>query len=277
MIGVLGSVCRIALQPDWKSLAGLAHDLRTPLNALSLLASMLERPDLSKQDLHENIGDLRAAVCRALAVGTELVEWCRWATGKYQEMKLDWLVLEPFLNQLVREQMPSAHQKGIVLTLDTAVVLDWEIHTNPVRLGRLLANLLVNAVRYTPSGGVAFNASWRDEPAGKTLVLGVVDTGTGISAEEQESIFQPFERGHAGKDDDSGGSGLGLAVVDRLVEELGLELEVYSEYGRGSAFHLLVPTRLLRRTSGATTTPLTALDTHPDLDQDSKGTSDEAK
>ena len=78
------------------------------------------------------------------------------------------------------------------------------------------------------------------------MALSVVDTGRGIPPEEQESIFQPFERGKAGKESDSGGSGLGLAVVDRLVEELGLELEVYSEYGRGSAFHLLVPAAILR-------------------------------
>src|SRR5439155_4513696 len=125
-----------------------------------------------------------------------------------------------------------------------------------VRLGRLLANLLVNAVRYTHSGQVAFTAAWREEPGERALVLSVLDTGAGISQEEQESIFQPFERGRAGKDDDSGGSGLGLAVVDRLVEELGLALEVYSEYGRGSAFHLVLPERLIRRVNPEDTTPL---------------------
>src|SRR5262249_58720033 len=90
-----------------------------------------------------------------------------------------------------------------------------------------------------------FTASWRDEASGRALTVGVVDTGVGISPEEHESIFQPFERGQAGKDSDSGGSGLGLAVVDRLREELDLELEVYSEHGRGSAFHLVLPGDIL--------------------------------
>jgi signal transduction histidine kinase len=124
------------------------------------------------------------------------------------------------------------------------------MQTDRVRLGRLLANLLVNAVRYTPQDGrVELKASWRDGSQGQVLALSVLDTGPGISQEEQESIFQPYERGQAGRDSDSGGSGLGLAVVDRLVEELALELEVYSEYGRGSAFHLLVPTYMLRQVS----------------------------
>jgi signal transduction histidine kinase len=77
----------------------------------------------------------------------------------------------------------------------------------------------------------------------------VIDTGAGISEEDQESIFQPFEQGKAGKESDSGGSGLGLAVVDRLVSELGLTLEVFSEYGHGSTFELLLPMAILRAKS----------------------------
>ena len=81
----------------------------------------------------------------------------------------------------------------------------------------------------TCRGDVTLTSAWRGEDV---LALGVVDTGVGISEEEQESIFQPFERGWW-LERDSGGSGMGLAVVDRLVAELGLQLEVRSEYGRG--------------------------------------------
>src|SRR5262249_33088656 len=122
----------------------------------------------------------------------------------------------------------------------------WEVRTDRQRLMRILSNLLVNAIRYTPLGRVEFTTSWRDEAKGRALAISVVDTGVGISTEEQESIFQPFERGRAAKDSDSGGSGLGLSVVDRLVEELGVVLEVYSEHGRGSAFNLLLPATMLR-------------------------------
>ena len=125
----------------------------------------------------------------------------------------------------------------------------WEVHTDGTRLGRLLANLLANAVHYTQSGGVELKASWRDDEGGKRqgLALVVSDTGPGISQEEQESIFEPFRRGKGGKESDSSGSGVGLAVVDRLVEELELALEVFSEYGRGSAFELILPLRFLRQ------------------------------
>jgi signal transduction histidine kinase len=127
--------------------------------------------------------------------------------------------------------------------------LGWEIHSDATRLGRLVANLLTNAVHYTKEGGVELKASWRDDAEGKRqgMILSVIDTGPGITQEEKESIFEPFRRGKGGKDSDSTGSGVGLAVVDRLVEELEMKLEVFSEYGRGSAFELVIPMRFLRQ------------------------------
>src|SRR5581483_6564688 len=119
-------------------------------------------------------------------------------------VEANWVDLEPFLAQLVHEQVPAAKAKGIVLQADLAACDGWEVQADRVRLGRLLSNLLVNAIRYTPVGRVVLTAEWRDAPQGNTLALGVVDTGTGIASEEQDSIFQPFERGRAGKEDDSG-------------------------------------------------------------------------
>ncbi|HTD78007.1 MAG TPA: ATP-binding protein, partial [Chloroflexota bacterium] len=105
----------------------------------------------------------------------------------------------------------------------------------------------VNAVRYTPEGGrVVLGAAWQDQGAGRVLVLEVRDTGSGIAAHEQESIFNPFERGQSGRDGDSTGSGVGLAVVDRLTQALGLDYDVQSVAGQGSQFRILVPQALLR-------------------------------
>lgn len=232
---------------DWQELAGLAHDLRTPLHALGLLLALLERQPANPTQQAELLQRLRASADRASEIGRELVEWCRAAGQPSRPTQASWFPLNPFLLELVREQEPAARQKGLVLTADLHATEGLEVLADRARLGRLLANLLVNAVRYTPKGHVALTAGWRDEPPKRMLAVGVVDTGAGISPEEQESIFEPFERGRAGRSDDSGGSGLGLAVVDRLTEELGLQLDVYSEYGRGSAFHLLLPEQRLRQ------------------------------
>jgi hypothetical protein len=245
--GVLGSVCCLVPEPDWQGLAGLAHDLRTPLQSLKNLVTVLDQDVAVEGPLRDVLGRLRSSADRALLIGLDLLEWCRGPAQGRRRSRTDWFALEPFLQGLAAEQELAAKQKSLALACRLEAVGSWEIHCDRVRLGRLLANLLANAVRYTTAGRVEFSAAWQEEGGRRVLALGIVDSGTGISAEEQESIFQPFARGRAGKDSDPSGSGLGLAVVDRLVEELGLTLEVYSEYGHGSAFHLLLPEAMLRR------------------------------
>jgi hypothetical protein len=250
---IVGSVVCAPPDPDWQALAGMAHDLRTPLQALKLLVTVLDQaPGLDDQQ-HEALDRIRSAAERALAIGRDLLNWCRSPVeaGRRRDEPA-WFPLGPFLQNLAAEQSVTARHKDLALVTRLEAVEGWEVRSDPVRLGRVLANLLVNAIRYTTAGRVEFTAEWREASPdhAEALALGVIDTGTGISKEEQESIFQPFERGQAG--DSSGfGSGVGLAVVDRLVEELGLTLEVYSEYGRGSAFHLLLPRAALRKAEGS--------------------------
>jgi two-component sensor histidine kinase len=253
--GVAASLIVAPPEPDWQELGGLCHDLRTPLQAVRLLAPVLDSlPTLDPRAI-EVLDNVRAAANRALAIGLELLEWCR-APLQGRPRSRAWVRLFPFLSSLAAEQQPEARRKGIGLHLDVEAVLDLEASTDEMRLGRLLANLLSNAVRYTSTGLVRLLASWRVDAQGQrqVLALSIIDTGGGISPEEQDSIFQPFERGkkHEGE---SSGSGLGLAVVDRLVGELGLKLEVFSEFGHGSTFELLVPAGLLRSTDGVAAVP----------------------
>jgi signal transduction histidine kinase len=135
----------------------------------------------------------------------------------------------------------------VALHIDIEQARRLEAHTDGTRLARLVANLLGNAVRYTSVGQVRLIASWREgKGSPRMLVVGIHDTGAGLADEEQDSIFQAFGRGKAGKESDSTGSGIGLAVVDQLVQDLGLVLQVYSQQGQGSKFELLFPVTILR-------------------------------
>jgi signal transduction histidine kinase len=157
------------------------------------------------------------------------------------------VALEPLLQALAAEQASAAQRKGITLEVDLSAAHGVEAHTDGTRLGRLLSNLLSNGIRYTSTGRVRLHSRWRKDGGPPALVLTVEDTGTGLASEDDESIFQPYQRGKAGKSDsDSGGSGLGLSVVDRLIHELGLTLEVFSEQGQGSRFELLLPPEMTR-------------------------------
>ena len=244
--GILSSLVVVPFEPDWQQLAGLAHDLRTPLQALRLLMPLLDNTTLPAE-AHSILERIRACVDRTLAISLALLEWAHGPT-RGQSVKRQWFALEPFLDALADEQALEAQNKAIGWRTDFSAARELKIHADRVSLGRLMSNLMNNAIRYTPRGEVSVRVGWRGDQAGQNplLVLSVEDTGTGIPPEDQESIFQPFERGRTGRESDSDGSGLGLSVVDRLVEELGLTLEVFSEYGRGSRFEVLLPAELVR-------------------------------
>jgi signal transduction histidine kinase len=244
--GVMGTVCRTPPQTDSHTLAGLAHDLRTPLQTIRLVLAILGQRPLSTRQQGEMTERLQAAAERALQIASDLLDWCRFPSRGGRRAEFVWKPLEPLLISLLQERVPAAAGKGLALGGSLAEARGWEIYTDPIRLGRIITNLLVNAVRYTPVGGrVTLTASWQGQVGDRVLVLGVKDTGEGISPEEQESIFQPFERGRSSRGDSSG-SGIGLAVVEELVDELGMRKELSSESGRGSTFRVLVPQRLLR-------------------------------
>lgn len=249
VVGIAMTGVLAAYSPDWEELAGLAHDLRTPLQTMALLVPLLQNQP-RPESLPEILTRLRGASERAMGIGKELLEWCREPVNARQSAHREWIVLETLLRGLAGEHETTAKSKGIVLQIELETLKGVEMFSNRVRLGRVVGNLLSNAVRYTKIGRVQLVARWRTSPTpGRTgLVLAVEDTGAGMTEEEQESIFQPYQRGRAGQSDsDSGGSGLGLATVDRLVGELGLALEMSSEAGQGSRFELLVPQELLRR------------------------------
>ena len=247
--GVVAALTVSPLEPDWQRLGGLAHDLRTPLQALRLLLPLLESSPLLHPEARDLLNRLRAAADRALAIGMDLLEWSRGPTLGGRRVDRTWFALAPFLQSLVGEHLAHAQRKNITFVTHLEAAQGLEVQADQVRLGRLLSNLITNAIRYTSQGEVRLTADWRRDESGQNtaFVLAVEDTGSGISPEDQESIFQPFERGRAGREVDSSGSGLGLAVVDQLIEELGLTLEVFSEYGRGSKFEVLLPPDQVRK------------------------------
>ena len=247
--GILSSLVVAPFEPDWQHLAGLAHDLRTPLQALRLLMPLLDNTALQPES-RSILERIRACADRTLAISLALLEWARSPMRGGRPLQRQWFPLEPFLHAMAGEQAIQAQDKGIGWRTDFTTAHRLEVYTNRMNLGRLMSNLMTNAINYTPRGEVTIRASWRPDRAGHNplLVLSVEDTGTGISLEDRESIFQPFERGRSGRESDSDGSGLGLSVVDQLVEELGLTLEVFSEYGRGSRFEVLLSADCVRKT-----------------------------
>lgn len=213
-------------------LAAASHDLRQPLHAVGLFVCALVAriQDTETRAIAQRAQAALAALDMQFG---QLIDLSRLEAGALEPERAR-VALAPLLASLVTEFGPQAQAKGLrLVAVSSRLVVD----SDPALLGRMLRNLVANAVRYTRSGGIAIGARRR----GRDVAIEVVDTGVGIVAEHRERIFEEFYQvrspSHAGRR----GMGLGLAIVRRLAELLGHRIEVNTQAGRGSRFGIVAP------------------------------------
>ncbi|RZL64967.1 MAG: hybrid sensor histidine kinase/response regulator [Variovorax sp.] len=213
-------------------LAAASHDLRQPLNALSLYSAVLStNPTASVQvETGQRIGQLVHSLGELLH---GLLDLSQFSSGQYV------LVREPLdmgslLESLCIEFEPIAQAKGLQLRREIGAVT---LMGDPMAVARMARNLIDNAVKYTDTGWVEVRLGHEAE----TAVLTVSDTGCGIEPAQQARIFEEFYQvGNPGRDR-SQGVGLGLTIVERLVELTGGAVMLDSEPGKGSTFRVALP------------------------------------
>ena len=207
-----------AQQAQAPGLAGIAHDLRQPLDALAIYADLLAA-DPSLAD------ELAPRIQRAVAAAQGLVQTL--AEGPAQAARV---AVPELLADLRAVHEPAARQKGLRFRVRG---LHASVHAEPAALHSLLGNLLGNAIRYTDRGGVLLAARRR----GGGVSLEVWDTGRGIAAQDQQRVFEPYCRVNALED--APGQGLGLAIARDAAAQLGVQITLRSRPGRGSVFKII--------------------------------------
>jgi signal transduction histidine kinase len=218
-------------------LADVSHELRTPLAALRTFNELLT----------EGAADDPDARAEFLESSGQQIERLDWLAQNLLELsKLDsglvLLDLRPedlraAVESAVEQSAPAARRRGIELSLHLPAA-PVRIRHDPQRIGQVVANLVANAVKFTPRGG-----SVSVDVAGTTdgARIEVVDTGVGIDAAELPLIFDRFFRGSRANEARGSGSGLGLAIVRSIVDMHGGSVEVESRVGRGTRFVVTLP------------------------------------
>ena len=208
-----------------RRLAETLHDIRQPIDALALYAELLVlEPERAPELAPRLLAAVRAARALLDALPSDLS-----APAAAPMAALQPVAVPALLEELRQQFEPLARRKGLALRLRAPAL---SVESDPLRLRRMLGNLLANAIAHTQRGGVLLAARRR---AGG-VALEVWDTGSGIEDGALERVFEPgFQAGKK----EGGGSGLGLAIVARLAQALGHEVEVRSRPGRGSVFRLL--------------------------------------
>jgi len=213
-------------------LATASHDLRQPVQSLSLLAGTLRRLATDAASL-EAVNSLEQAVKTMSRLLNALLDVSKLESGKVKPDVRDFPVAL-LLRELRGEFIGSAHSKGLELVVDPAE--EWA-HSDPLLVGQILRNLVANAIRYTERGAITL-CSRRDGDAVRTEVR---DTGVGIPKDQLAYIYDEFYQVASDSSVAREGYGLGLSIVQRLVRLLQVQLDVVSEVGVGSTFTLTLP------------------------------------
>ncbi|MBD3655575.1 MULTISPECIES: ATP-binding protein [Marinobacter] len=226
-------------------LAVMSHELRTPLNGVLGMIELVGEEPLSERQ-QDYLLTARQSTEDLLTVINDILDFSRLDRGKL-ELDRQSFDLRQLIENCTATFRHQAAQQGLVLTLDW--LGDWPAHPavcgDGPRLRQVLAGLLDNAIKFTDEGSVSVVAEWLPlEGSAMKLACAVVDSGAGIPSDRMAEIFNSFEQLDHSHSRRHGGTGMGLSLVQRLVELMGGHIQVETDLGRGSSFRFEVPFEL---------------------------------
>ncbi|CAI1019716.1 two-component sensor histidine kinase BarA [Serratia fonticola] len=216
-------------------LANMSHELRTPLNGVIGFTRQTLKTDLSATQT-DYLQTIERSANNLLTIINDVLDFSKLEAGK--------LILEhiPFslretLDEVLVLLAPSAHDKGLELTLDVQNDVPEQVIGDSLRLQQVITNLLGNAVKFTETGNIDIRVELRNQLERQVeLEVQIHDTGIGISERQQSQLFQAFRQADASISRRHGGTGLGLVITQKLVKEMGGDINFHSQLNRGSTF-----------------------------------------
>lgn len=233
-------------------LAAVSHDVRTPVNAINLLAELIQRTAAAGAARHGEVVELadeiKSSAAALVILVSDVLDVTRMDRGAISLVESDFW-LDEALAEEIRQLMPLARDKGLDLTIvepesqapsSTTPTPPERIrlHADRVKLGRIISNLVGNAIKFTPRGSVWLAVRPREDGG---VQMSVKDTGVGIAPSELERVFDEFHQLRNPNRDRAKGTGLGLSISKHLVEAMGGAIAVSSTLGEGTEFTVSLP------------------------------------
>lgn len=231
------SEAEIASQAKSEFLALMSHELRTPLNAMLGLAQALKLEPLEPGE-REQVELLEESGRTLVALLNDVLDFAKIEAGKLELSPVN-SDLAQLVDRAVRLHQPQAREKGSSITLQVDASVPPSLTFDPLRVRQCLANLISNAVKFTPFGQILVRVGCQPVEGGRARIkITVADTGVGIRPEVLERLFTPFVQADPATARRTGGTGLGLNITRRLAQIMGGEVTAKSEIGKGSTFVL---------------------------------------
>jgi len=216
-------------------LANVSHEIRTPINAVLGMNELILR-ETGEKEIKNYASEVKRAAKSLLNIINDLLDITKIEAGKLTVIPVEYS-LASLINDVHTLFELKAADKGLKFDVDIKGELPSTVIGDDIRLKQVLINILNNAIKYTNSGSVTLNIH---APQDGVIEFCVKDTGIGIKPEDLEKLYQPFQRIEEERNRNIEGTGLGLNITMKLLEQMGSRLDVQSVYGEGSSFSFII-------------------------------------
>ena len=227
-------------------LANMSHEIRTPMNAIIGMSELVIEESRGRK-IHEYACDIKTAALNLLEIINDILDFSKVEAGKMELVEADYYI-ENLVKETTNLVKMSAEQKGLQFKVSVADDIPRKLRGDAGRIRQILINIINNAIKFTNKGSVSLNisASYVDD---KDIALKFVveDTGIGIKEEDLTVIFESFRQLDMNRNRKKEGTGLGLAITQQLVSLMEGDIQVESEYGKGTVFTIKIKQRVVEK------------------------------
>ncbi len=225
-------------------LANMSHEIRTPMNAILGFTELLRRRGHAPQSPEEqkrHLDTIHSSGRHLLELINDILDLSKVESGR---LDLESVRFAPHsvAQDVVRVLEVKAQEKGITLKTEWRDALPASIEGDPSRLRQIITNLVGNAIKFTTQGSVTVRMHVDPLAVPSRLCIDISDTGVGIAPDKLYAVFEPFVQAESSTNRRFGGTGLGLTISRRFARAMGGDINVTSELGQGSTFHLWIAT-----------------------------------
>ena len=225
-------------------LANTSHEIRTPMNAILGMAELLLRENIG-ESARSHVYNIKSAGTNLLSIINDILDISKIESGKLNIIE-DEYEFASIINDITNMANVRISDKSIKLLIEVDPNIPYKMYGDEVRLRQIIINLVNNAIKFTEEGYVKLKIT-SDKITGNKVQLKVIveDTGIGIKDEDKSKLFRTFQQVDTLRNRKIEGTGLGLSICKSLLDLIGGEIKLSSEYGKGTTFEVILPQKVI--------------------------------